>query len=391
MNAVLDVLKLRKVRLNYMSPAICPVTISGSGSSVFVETNEGPATPTGLVLKGQCNAFLVCPVVGNIHCMSLYKALDAGDPASPYTLVTECAPPYTVTVCSPGWWYITVADQNGNILAQTSPVVVTSVGAVNIPIPVVASGSIVTVYKNADYQNPGGSFFPVMSHPSMIMIAFEVCDDTACYKLQAITENGASGLSAPACRIPIPGCCPAQPCSVGEVWNDHLCSCVEACDFVFSALTNPLGCLNNEFSSVFTVASIFPALTLSIESGTLPTGTSFQQISGDTGIITGLLLTSGSYTFTVKATGGSCIERHTYTVSVLGILSPSAIPGGQSGTAYTYQILSGGGIPPINYVLDGGTLPAGLTLNPNGSITGTPTQTGTFYFIVRAAGGTPPP
>lgn len=44
--------------------------------------------------------------------------------------------------------------------------------------------------------------------------------------------------------------------------------------------------------------------------------------------------------------------------------------------------LSGSGTPPYTWTLDGSKLPAGLTLKPNGNISGTPTQAGSYGFSV---------
>jgi Putative Ig domain len=58
---------------------------------------------------------------------------------------------------------------------------------------------------------------------------------------------------------------------------------------------------------------------------------------------------------------------------------------GQISTPYTASILVRGGIPFYYFAVESGSLPDGLTLNSfTGMITGTPTATGTFNFVVRA-------
>ena len=65
-------------------------------------------------------------------------------------------------------------------------------------------------------------------------------------------------------------------------------------------------------------------------------------------------------------------------------LSPTSLPNGAVASAYSQTLTATGGTAPYSFTLDAGTLPAGLTLNPNGSLSGTPTAGGVFNFTVRA-------
>lgn len=51
-------------------------------------------------------------------------------------------------------------------------------------------------------------------------------------------------------------------------------------------------------------------------------------------------------------------------------------PNGSNGVPYNFQIVVTGGVTPLTYSLKSGSLPEGLTLNPNGSIVGRPTGPG---------------
>jgi hypothetical protein len=59
--------------------------------------------------------------------------------------------------------------------------------------------------------------------------------------------------------------------------------------------------------------------------------------------------------------------------------------GGEVGIAYTASLGASGGASPYTWSLDGGTLPGGLTLGADGSVTGVPSAAGTFNFTVKAS------
>jgi len=69
--------------------------------------------------------------------------------------------------------------------------------------------------------------------------------------------------------------------------------------------------------------------------------------------------------------------------SVLSITTTSPLPNGTSGVSYSTTLAATGGTPSYTWALISGALPTGLTLSSNGTITGTPSSTGTFNFTVR--------
>ena len=66
------------------------------------------------------------------------------------------------------------------------------------------------------------------------------------------------------------------------------------------------------------------------------------------------------------------------------INTPTQLPEGTVGLAYAQTFTALRGTNPITFSLVGGSLPPGLTLLPNGSLSGTPTSVGDFSFLVRA-------
>jgi hypothetical protein len=99
---------------------------------------------------------------------------------------------------------------------------------------------------------------------------------------------------------------------------------------------------------------------------------------------------AGPDSFTYTATNGSGTSTPatvTITVSPPTIAyAPSNPPAGTVGTAYSQSIAGGasGGTAPYTYTATPGSVPAGLTLAADGTLSGTPTMAGTFTVKVTA-------
>jgi SprB repeat len=101
-------------------------------------------------------------------------------------------------------------------------------------------------------------------------------------------------------------------------------------------------------------------------------------------------LTAGTYSVTVTDTRG-CTAICTSTVAPYPCspitMTPDPLPSGQVGVPYSVQVNATGGIAPYQFVwLPGttGVLPAGLSMDNNGLVTGTPTKAGSY--LVRVFG-----
>jgi len=120
--------------------------------------------------------------------------------------------------------------------------------------------------------------------------------------------------------------------------------------------------------------------------GSLPAGLGFAS----TGTIFGTTAQAGSYAFTARVTDSTgASEVGSFSVNVtppaVTIATPSPLPSGMVTVEYPLQVLSAsGGYPPYTFTIPANLLPAGLTLSPNGAISGTPTVTGTFPFTLTA-------
>src|SRR3546814_13669416 len=65
-------------------------------------------------------------------------------------------------------------------------------------------------------------------------------------------------------------------------------------------------------------------------------------------------------------------------------LSPAALRDGAVGTAYAQTLSASGGTAPYTFSVTAGSLPAGLSLASDGTLSGTPTASGASAFTVEA-------
>ena len=113
----------------------------------------------------------------------------------------------------------------------------------------------------------------------------------------------------------------------------------------------------------------------------------------------GLTLTAGGY---IVGTPTQAVTNHKFTVVAVCDTAPAqeaeysitiginynvaalTVPDGSAGTSYDTRIDMAQGAGDVTYKIVGGELPEGLTLTPDGAITGTPGQAGVFTVTVEA-------
>lgn len=141
-------------------------------------------------------------------------------------------------------------------------------------------------------------------------------------------------------------------------------------------------CLGSSYAGFAIVNCGTGPWTWSIGQGSLPSGlsgstqpdTSHFVISGHSSVV-------GQSSFTLVAQDATGTISHVnVSISVMNITSGTP-PAGQQGTSYSYTLTSAGGVAPLSYSVQSGSLPAGLTFNAaTGVLSGTPTTNGTFNF-----------
>ena len=122
----------------------------------------------------------------------------------------------------------------------------------------------------------------------------------------------------------------------------------------------------------------------------LPPGLS---LSGS-GVLSGMVMSAGPVSFTVQTSDSSGLTSQTaYSLNIRQ--APVSVPAPQfpvaiAGVFYTQMLAAAGGTPPYTWSVLSGTLPAGLSLAPSGTISGVATTPGISGFAAQAtdsAGG----
>jgi len=149
--------------------------------------------------------------------------------------------------------------------------------------------------------------------------------------------------------------------------------------------TLPDGIMGTPYSTSLTAGGGLSPYTWSVSSGSLPAG---LTLNTSTGAITGTPTTATSgpvaVGFTVKDSINATANK-SLNITILSLLSvtTTTLPNGVLSVSYGPASLAAvGGAPPYTWTLNTGSLPAGLTLTSAGSISGTPTASGTSTFTV---------
>ncbi|MFS8396402.1 autotransporter domain-containing protein [Xanthomonas campestris pv. raphani] len=133
--------------------------------------------------------------------------------------------------------------------------------------------------------------------------------------------------------------------------------------------------------------------TYAVSAGNVPAGLTLAS----NGTLSGTATVEGSFNFTVTATDANTFTAsQAYAVTVAGpnlALPASSLPAGTAGQAYAAAISPAtGGTAPYSYALTAGALPSGVVLDAaTGTLSGTPTVSGTFNFTLTVTDSTPSP
>jgi len=151
-----------------------------------------------------------------------------------------------------------------------------------------------------------------------------------------------------------------------------------------SPSTLPNGTVGHSYSKTIKASGGTSPYSFIVISGSLPPGLTLSS----SGVLSGTPTSSGTFTFAIQATDrNGCTGTRSYglTVACATIsLSPSTLPDGTVGRSYSKTISAGGGSSPYSFIVISGSLPPGLTLSSSGTLSGTPTSSGTSTFAIQA-------
>jgi hypothetical protein len=121
-----------------------------------------------------------------------------------------------------------------------------------------------------------------------------------------------------------------------------------------------------------------------IAAGALPMGVTLAQ----NGELAGTPTEGGDFTFSVRVTDGSTPPRMDMQQLGMNVIAALAIETTDlaqalSGRPYTFAMEASGGVPPYTWSLGAGTLPAGITFDANGTLSGTTMAGGDYELTIR--------
>lgn len=158
--------------------------------------------------------------------------------------------------------------------------------------------------------------------------------------------------------------------------HSHACNEVRKRAICLSDLFN-WSCLGDEIlnGTITVERGLIPPMSFEVSAGTLPDGLMLIQLDDQTGTIVGTATKAGTFVFSIKATNalGFSNEKQ-YTVRILGLTNGDQVTPAKCDQPYTFQFEAAGSEGTVTFTQD--LLyppPAGLLLNSNGELAGTPT------------------
>ena len=171
--------------------------------------------------------------------------------------------------------------------------------------------------------------------------------------------------------------------SAGNTANKNFALTISTPPLTITSDTLFSGTVGLPYSQTLVASGGIPPYKWSTASGQLPAGITLDASAGT---LSGTPQAAGSFNLTVQVTdssGATASRNLTLAVSAprLTIVTGSPLSAGTVGTAYSQTLSAIGGTAPYRWSLVSGSLP-GLNVSAAGVLSGTPTDSGSFSFII---------
>ncbi|GLQ45169.1 hemagglutinin [Dyella lipolytica] len=154
---------------------------------------------------------------------------------------------------------------------------------------------------------------------------------------------------------------------------------------VITTTSLPAGTVSIAYSQTIVVSGGNPPYTFAVTSGSLPAG---LHLNSGTGVLSGTPTAGGTFSVSVTVTdAASNTGTQSYSITINAptiVVAPTTLPVPTDGVAYSQAISASGGTAPYTFAVTSGSLPPGMTLASNGTLSGTPTGAGTYNFTTTA-------
>ncbi len=150
------------------------------------------------------------------------------------------------------------------------------------------------------------------------------------------------------------------------------------------------GTVGTTYSASLAASGGVSPYTYSVSSGTLPAGLSLSSSGTISGTPTSGGVGTANVTFKVTDSGTATALSATQQLGITVAAAPAisftttTLAAGTINAAYSATVTATGGAGALTFSVASGALPTGLNLSTSGTISGTPTATGTANFSVKA-------
>ncbi len=169
----------------------------------------------------------------------------------------------------------------------------------------------------------------------------------------------------------------------GNSYSSSLPLRIEAINLAIATNSLAGASTNVPYSQGFASIGGTPPYTYTLLAGTLPPGLALST----GGVLSGIPTTAATYNFTIRTTDATTTTAQAaFAITVAGSgprILITSLPNGILNQIYNASFTGQGGMPPYTYSLASGSLPTGLTLNLNGTLSGTPTASGIYPVTIR--------